>query len=174
MAYVAMKPCRFAGRNFRIGESIPDELVHPGAAKNLLKMGVIAAQETEGAPAAAGQTMSGGDIEVLIRAEEGDMPLALTAAGLQSFVDVLTSKVGEAETIIKEMTDGDALILLHIADSRKSIKEAAEERAKELNAPQEDADSAADDQEDEAGTVDTPDDESAPAGQEGAESGGED
>ena len=31
------------------------------------------------------------------------------------------------------MTDGEALILLHLADSRKSIKAAAETRAKALS-----------------------------------------
>ena len=31
------------------------------------------------------------------------------------------------------MEDGDALILVHIVDSRKAVKAAAEERAKALN-----------------------------------------
>ena len=69
---------------------------------------------------------------VVIHAEGGDMSLNLTAKGLQDVVDVLTSTVDEAEPIVEAMTDGDALILLHAADSRKGIKAAAEDRAQAL------------------------------------------
>ena len=41
MTYVAQKPCRLAGQAFLIGDVIPDEVIHPGAAKNLLRMGII-------------------------------------------------------------------------------------------------------------------------------------
>ena len=137
MAYVALKPCCFAGHRFRIGETIPDEFVHPGNANNAVKMGLIAMQpgnatqtveqsaETTSAPV---ETMT-----VNIHAEEGDLPLNLTAEGLQAVVDVLTSNVEDAEPIIEAMTDGDALILLHIADTRKTVKTAAEARAKAIN-----------------------------------------
>ena len=33
MAYTALKPCGFAGQKFKIGETIPEELILPGAAK---------------------------------------------------------------------------------------------------------------------------------------------
>lgn len=133
MAYVALKPCCFAGQNFKIGEIVPDAIVHPGNANNLVKMGVIAEQNTTHTETVVVHepldTMA-----VVIHAEEGDMPLNLTAEGLQAVVDVLTSTVEEAEPIVEAMTDGDALILLHVADNRKGIKAAAEDRAKALNA----------------------------------------
>ena len=43
--------------------------------------------------------------------------------------------------MVEKMTDGDALILLHLADSRKTIKTAAEDRAKALSAKQEEPES---------------------------------
>lgn len=49
MAYTALKPCRFAGQSFRIGESVPVEVIQPGAAKSLVKMGVIAEVPSENA-----------------------------------------------------------------------------------------------------------------------------
>ena len=128
MAYVALKPCCFAGRSFKIGESVPDELIHPGAANNLVKMQIIAKHGgTEN------RTAPNGDITVMIHAEEGDMPLDLTAESIQTIFDVLTGKADDAAAIIETMTNGDALILLHLTDSRKTVKAAAEARAKSLN-----------------------------------------
>ena len=135
MAYVALKPCCFAGHRFRIGETIPDEVVHPGNADNAVKMGLIAKQhdttQTAELPAATATT----PVETMtinIHAEEGDLPLNLTAEGLQAVVDVLTSTVDSAEAIVAAMVDADALILLHCTDNRKSVKAAAESRAKAL------------------------------------------
>ena len=137
MAYVALKPCCFAGHRFRIGETVPDELIHPGNAKNAVKMGLIAEHAGEaGTPAKTPETPVIPPVEkmtVNIHAEEGDLPLDLTQEGLQAVVDVLTSNVEGAEPIIAAMTDGDALILLHLTDTRKSVKNAAEARAKALN-----------------------------------------
>lgn len=146
MAYVAIKPCRFAGQSFRIGESVPAELIQPGAAKNLVKMGIIAEEYGELAVASQDNNIEAKNAEttIVIHAEEGDMPLNPTQEGLQAIFDVLTDNVSAAEQTINGMTDEDALILLHIADSRKSVKELAETRAKELNAPQEGEESEGD------------------------------
>lgn len=146
MAYVAIKPCRFAGQSFRIGESVPAELIQPGAAKNLVKMGIIAEEYGELVVASQDNTIEAKNAEttIVIHAEEGDMPLNPTQEGLQAIFDVLTDNVSAAEQTITGMTDEDALILLHIADSRKSVKELAETRAKELNAPQEGEESEGD------------------------------
>lgn len=149
MAFIAVKPCKFAGQRFRIGEEIPADVIQPGAAKNLIKMGVIAERKNvEFYETVEVDTIEEGirlpDAEIIIHAEEGDMPLNPTPEGLQAIFDVLTSNVSGAEPIIKEMTDGDALILLHLSDSRKSIKELAETRAKALNAPQEGEESEGD------------------------------
>lgn len=148
MAFIAVKPCKFAGQRFRIGEIVPADVIQPGAAKNLIKMGIIAEEGGELIVSTIEtkeiSTDSIPDAKVTIHAEEGDMDLLLTAEGLQSIFDVLTSNVSAAEPIINEMTDGDALILLHISDSRKSIKELAETRANAINAPQEGEESEGD------------------------------
>lgn len=137
MAYVALKPCCFAGHRFRIGETVPDEVVHPGNANNAVKMGLIARQPGDATHSmedtAEGGTTTVETMPVVIHAEEGDLTLNLTAEGLQAVVDILTSNVEDAEPIVAEMTDGDALILLHLTDYRKGIKVAAEARAKALN-----------------------------------------
>lgn len=141
MKLIAQKPCSFGGKRFYIGEEIPAELIlNPHAQA---KMGVVAIVNDEAAAAslvpATEETRSPVEtMTVVIHAEEGDLPLNLTAEGLQSVVDVLTSKPTDAEPIIQQMTDGDALILLHISDSRKAIKAAAEARAQAISAEEED------------------------------------
>lgn len=132
MAYIALKPCTFAGQKFKIGDSIPGDVLLPGAAKNLIKMGKIASTDGAGVAMANNQ-----GIVIAAHTEDGDMPLNLTPGGLQQIFDVLTANVEGAENIIETMADGDALILLHMCDSRKGVKAAAEARAKALEAPEE-------------------------------------
>ncbi len=44
MAYIALKPCSFGGRQFKIGEEVPDGFVLPEMAKRLIGMDKIAAE----------------------------------------------------------------------------------------------------------------------------------
>lgn len=133
MAYVALKPCSFAGQRFRIGETVPAEVIQPGAARNLVKMGLIADDGAATTMEAATPAAPAKDtVTITVHAKEGDMPLEPTTAGLQAIFDVLTANIADAEPTINEMTDGDALILLDFVDNRKSIKDIARTRAKEL------------------------------------------
>ena len=134
MKLIARKPCGFGGKKFYIGDEIPAEYVLEPKLQE--KMGVLAIVKDEAA--APDPVESAESMEVVIHAKEGDMPLNLTQDGLQAVVDVLTSKAADAKPVIEQMTDGDALILLHIADSRKEIKTAAENRAKAMSAEETD------------------------------------
>ena len=134
MKLIAMKPCGFGGKKFYVGDEIPFEDVLDPKAQEKMGVLVIVQDGTDAPVPAAVQTSNPVDtMTVLIRAEEGDMPLDLTQEGLQAVVDVLTDKASAAEKVIQQMTDGDALILLHLTDSRKAVKELAEARAKALN-----------------------------------------
>lgn len=129
MTYIALKPCSFAGLNYRIGESVPDVVLHPGAIKSLVKMGVIAEgvnKPEEATPA----TVPVETCTITVSTEDGETSLAITPDGIQDIFTVLTGKADAAEAVINGMTEGDALFLLHMADGRKSIKAAAEARAK--------------------------------------------
>lgn len=132
MTYVALKPCRFAGQEFRIGDPIPGDLIHQGSAKNLIQMKIIA--RTGGVEAEQTVVIPAPALRIGIKTEEGILCLEPTEEGVQAVFSVLTSTTTEAEEIIKEMTDSDALILLHMSDGRKTIKAAAQERAKEIGA----------------------------------------
>ena len=140
MKLIAKKPCSFGGTKFYGGDEIPAEFVLNPQAQE--KLGVLAIVADDAAPASDPTPdvvhNEVDTITVVIRAKEGDLPLNLTKEGLQAVVDVLTVKPAEAVAIIEKMEDGDALILVHIMDARKSVKEAAEERAKALNSDDED------------------------------------
>ena len=119
MAYTALRPCCFAGEKFTVGQSVPAEVIRPGMADALVKMGVIAPQ--------GGQAQDPKAVPAPVEA------LTVSVKALQSVIDVLTGAANQAEGIIQDMTEGDALILLHCADSRKTVMAAAEARGKALS-----------------------------------------
>lgn len=46
--YIALKPCSFgSGHNYFIGDTVPDSVVAPGAAKRLMKSGILAVAPDE-------------------------------------------------------------------------------------------------------------------------------
>lgn len=148
MKLIAKMPCNF-GKRYYIGDEIPVEAVLDPKAQE--KRGVLTIVNDEAGTAlpAFDPGEPAGDIGVMtvvIHAEEGDLPLELTQEGLQAVLDILTSNVEDAEPIVSQMTEGDDLIFLDIADSRKTIKAAARARAQELNAEQEDEEESAGDQ----------------------------
>jgi hypothetical protein len=128
MKLIAKQPCSFGGKKFFIGDEIPAGFVVNPVEQE--KMGVLVrvAQEHP-APKSP--------IAILIHAEEGDMEFCPTPEGLQAIFDALTGTADEAKAIAAEMTDCEALILLHMADGRKSVKAAAEARGKEISKPDE-------------------------------------
>lgn len=130
MTYVAQKPCRLAGQAFLIGDTIPDEVIHPGAIKNLLKMGIVSITGEDAEPAVT--KVEKNPITLYVHTEEGELDCHPTQESLQQIFDVLQGNVTNAETIINEMTDPDALILIDVCDSRKSVKAAVKERGLQL------------------------------------------
>lgn len=132
MAYTALRPCCFSGEKFTVGQSVPAELIRPGVADALVKMGVIAPQGGQAqAPKAVPAPVEA--VTLTVHAEEGDLALTMSVEALQSVIDVLTGAANQAEGIIAGMTESDALILLHCADSRKTVMAAAEARGKALS-----------------------------------------
>ncbi len=133
MAYTALKPCCFADKRFKVGETVPDELIQPGAEKKLVKMGILAKSEYVNTSGQAKISPKAPElVSVQVKADGNLLTLQVTPKGIQDVFTVLTSTVGETEKVIGGMTENDALILLHLADQRKAIKEAAQARGKKL------------------------------------------
>ena len=137
MKLIAKKPCSFGGKRFYIGDEIPGEFVL--SPNDQEKMGVLAIVNDDAGAAAPGTTdpaEPGGEntvFHVVVHAKEGDLPLSLNGESLQAVVDVMTSNADGAAALIKQMTDRDALALLYFADSRKTVQQAAEARARAVD-----------------------------------------
>ena len=139
MAFVALRPCNFGGQHFLINDEIPDELIHPEGRQNLVKMGVIAAVGESAIVNANKEDVLPQNEKITLHAEGIDRPLALTHEGFQAAFDVLVADLKEAEAIVNEMTDNDALIFLNMTDKRKGVKATTEERGKALESVEETA-----------------------------------
>lgn len=125
---VALKACSFGGKDFFIGDEIPVEYVLNPQAQQ--KLGVIAIVNGD-SPETPASTLS-----ITVQNDGEELTLNPSDKGIQNVFTVLTGTVDDAEAIINEMDDNDALILLHLADSRKTVKTAVEARAKELTGEQ--------------------------------------
>lgn len=128
---IALKPCSFGGKKFFIGDEIPAEYVASPATQE--KLGTLVVVKVD-AEIDVHETVvyPESKVSLVVQSDGKEMTLEPTDRGIQDVFNVLIGKATDAEAIIKQMDDADALILLHLADSRKTIKEAAELRAKEL------------------------------------------
>lgn len=133
MKLIAKKPCSFGGERFYIGDEIPLELVQEP--KTQEKYGVLAIVEGDAvtpAPTVSPIVVSDPVLTICVRIGDDEMELEPTDDGLQ---DIFTALIGEpaaAINTVNQMTDNDALILLHLAERRTTIKKAAKARAEKL------------------------------------------
>ncbi len=130
MELIAKIPCSFGGKKFFIGDTIPEEMVLDPKAQE--KRGVLVRVDAQGQPQSVPQPEGEKNIPILVQVDEGELSLEITQEGMQAIFSVLTGKADVAEPVIGQMTDGDALMLLHMAESRKAVRAAVEARAKAI------------------------------------------
>lgn len=133
---IALKPCSFGGKKFFIGDEIPAEYVESPERQEQLGVLKVVRVESEVTEVTENVVIPDPTLSIVVQTNGEEMILEPTDSGIQDVFNVLIGKVAEAEAIINQMTDNDALILLHLADSRKAVKEAAEARAKALEGDQ--------------------------------------
>lgn len=73
MQYIAKKLCKFAGREFRINEIIPDGYVHNTAAPRLINMGVIA-EDSAGSLLPASSSIENNEAAAIIPEPAEEIP----------------------------------------------------------------------------------------------------
>ena len=123
--YIAKKPCSFAGRDFLIGDPVPEELVLKSRVPNLIKTGVLEEITVEAQEGVVKFTIP-------VHAVEGDLSLELNNEEMVQVFDVLQASVEDARIVIDGITSNDFLILLDVADSRKAVKKLVKDRANVL------------------------------------------
>ena len=133
--YIALKPCRFGGVKYYIGDAIPAEAIEGESIHRLVTMGYIvdAGQSTENSadnPQNYAQTVENVDIPVL----DGDTvcTLPVSVSSLTDFFVGMQKSAGDVVELVETETRPDLLNLLKSVDTRKTVKAAAEKRIAEL------------------------------------------
>ena len=176
MRLIAKKPCSFGGRQFYIGDEIPENLVTDARVQE--KMGVITiVNDGTGGPGeqsgplftqeqtdrmiaeavnsallemekkqgtlppetgilmeAEGTGVFEGTIPIAVMEEESGeavqgMAVPTTPEEIRKGFSILQMNAEEGARAIAEVTDENVLILLHAADSRKTVRDAARKQA---------------------------------------------
>ena len=133
MKLIAKKPCSFGGEKFYIGDEIPVELVQDPTTQE--RRGVLVIVEVDDSvqtPVVSPIVVSDPVLTICVRLGEEEMNLEPTDDGLQDIFTVLIGEPEGAIATINKMTDNDALILIHLADRRATVKKAAKARAEQL------------------------------------------
>jgi len=128
---IAKKPCNFSGKNFWIGEQIPDELVLNPESQE--KMGILAIVgkveediiENDNIVAQVGEVF----FEIPIANGSESMKINMSEKNIVQAVLIMQMKASDAEKAIQEVEDENVLIFLNALDARKSVKDAAKKKA---------------------------------------------
>ncbi len=126
MRLIANKPCSFGGQQFYIGDEIPEELV--ADARMQEAMGIL--QE--------GGFLVDGTVIIPIKGETGgenDQQIAVPATPeeIRQVFSIMQMNATDGTEEIAGVRSENVLILLHAADARKTIKEAAKKRADNIS-----------------------------------------
>lgn len=139
MNYICQKNLTLFGTAYQPGDIIPDEAVLGSRVRSLMTCGYIMEQPTD-APsdvavlASSEETTDDDLIRVPIPQganEELVIPISKDDAAL--IFCILQESAEKAVWEINEINDENVLIVIHATDSRKSVKNAAKERASSLH-----------------------------------------
>lgn len=133
MNYVALKPVKFCGRQYKVGEIVPEGVVDERRSLFLKKSGHIA--EAASANGANTENLSVNPNTLSIPLLQSKHELVMNAQKLSQFFATIQKTMDEAKIEIATMTEEDVpvLELLHEIDSRKGIKAAVETRLADLS-----------------------------------------
>lgn len=133
MNYVALKPVKFCGRQYKVGEIVPEGVVDERRSLFLKKSGHIA--EAASVNGANTENLSVNPNTLSIPLLQSKHELVMNAQQLSQFFATIQKTLDEAKIEIATMTEEDVpvLELLHEIDSRKGIKAAVETRLADLS-----------------------------------------
>lgn len=140
MKLIARKPCCFGGQQFYIDNEIPAELVADPAVQE--KLGVLAIVNAE----AVNNTVMEleGTIPISVKVEsdgknEQVMAIPAKPEEIQQVFSIMQLNTEEGAKVTADVSNENVLILLHAADSRKTIKNAAKVQAGKLFSAEKDS-----------------------------------
>ena len=158
MKLIAQRPCVFGGRKFYKGQEVPLELVDNIYVQAKRKTLVVSYEDSEiqvsggqsgtfftqeqvdnMIAAAVGELKSfNEDVDAVVMiavegsSDEQQMAVPATPEEIQQVFSIMQMTAENGAKAITEVNSENVLILLHAADSRKTVKEAAKKRADTL------------------------------------------
>lgn len=133
--YICTKGLTLSGAEYAPGDTIPAEAVLPHRVRALKNQGYIAAQ-TEAATTATGAAQEPDNeptpIVIPLTRDGGVFELLAAPASIVACACTLQLTAEKAIEAIEATEDGDALVLIHALDSRKTVMAAAKARAEKL------------------------------------------
>lgn len=128
--YIALKPCTISGSKYLVNDVVDTSALSSAEVAALIKRKQIAGNNEGVVPAASLESTL---IAIPVLGEEENFAVSLSDEQIVEVFTVLQQTADDAIKAIGEMTAENALILIHRIDERKTVKKAAEARAKELN-----------------------------------------
>lgn len=135
MSYLCMKQLTIAGKTYYQGESIPASVILPERSRKLLKSGYLSEQkEIGGIPVKLEETeVYEEKILISVKDEEtGFLAIPATSKEIQQVFSIMQQNASDAIEAIGQVKSENVLILLHAADNRKTVKDAAKKQAEAI------------------------------------------
>lgn len=128
---IAKKPCNFGGKDFWIGDQIPDNFVLNPEAQEKMGVLTIVGKVEEGILANDDVVARVGEVFFEIPISNGSdiMKIDMSEENIAQAVSIMQMKASDAEKAIQEVEDENVLIFLNALDARKSVKDAAKKKA---------------------------------------------
>lgn len=128
--YIALKPFRSAGVDYIVDDKVDVSKLNEAQIANLVhKKLIVKTGEDE---ANASTTPVPELVTIPVNADDGTIEVSMTPEQLLAVIAILQLTAEDAAKAIKDLTEESQLILIHRLDTRKTVKEAAQNRAEAL------------------------------------------
>lgn len=149
MSYLCRKGLTISGVEYLPGDIIPDGVILPNRVRTLTAVGMISeVGENDGTPVVNKQPdvpVPGlSTIKVPVKGDNGDITLEVTPEEIQEVFSLLQMTANDGITAIGKVESDNVLILVHAVDTRKTIQNAAKERADILSSADSDKNAPSD------------------------------
>ena len=138
MSYICRKTLTISGVLYNPGDIIEDGVILPDRIRSLKTIGMISEMgDYSDIPATKPSVVSVSEytntIDISVKVEKGNIELPMTAEEINKVFSVLQMNNTDSVNSIKEIESENVLILIHATDGRKSVQNAAKERAGIIN-----------------------------------------
>ena len=138
MSYICRKTLTISGVLYNPGDIIEDGVILPDRIRSLKTIGMISEMgDYSDIPATKPSVVSVSEytntIDISVKVEKGNIELPMTAEEIKKVFSVLQMNNTDSVNSIKEIESENVLILIHAIDGRKSVQNAAKERAGIIN-----------------------------------------